>query len=105
MKATPGTGLKILTPKQMFKRLPIVLAQAKAGNTSENLLNEIRQITFIFCIKQIWGLLRQHQAVKDVFQRKVVISYSFFLRFMTIPMCFYDLILIIFHESLKICRF
>ena len=38
------TGLKILTPKQMLQRLPIALAQIKAGNNSESLLNEIRQI-------------------------------------------------------------
>ena len=43
---TTGTGLKILTPKQMLQRLPIDLAQVKAGNNSENLLNEIRQIVF-----------------------------------------------------------
>ena len=36
--------LKILTPKQMLQRLPIAVAQVKAGNASENLLNEIRQI-------------------------------------------------------------
>ena len=30
----------------MIQRLPIALAQVKAGNTSENLLNEIRQITY-----------------------------------------------------------
>ena len=39
-----GKRLKILSPKQMLQRLPIALAQIKAGNTSENLLNEIRQI-------------------------------------------------------------
>ena len=39
-----GTGLKILTPKQMLQRLPIALAKLKAGNNSESLLNEIRQI-------------------------------------------------------------
>ena len=44
LKATKGIGLKILTPKQLFQRLPIALAQVKAGNNSENLLNEIRQI-------------------------------------------------------------
>ena len=38
-KATKGTGLKISTPKQMFQRLPIALAQVKAGNNSESLLN------------------------------------------------------------------
>ena len=32
---------KVLTPKQMIQRLPIALAQVKAGNNSENLLNEI----------------------------------------------------------------
>ena len=37
---------KILTPKQMLQRLPIALAQVKAGNTSENLLNKIRQIIY-----------------------------------------------------------
>ena len=41
-RATKGTGLKILTAKQMFQRLPITLAQVKAGNNSESLLNEIR---------------------------------------------------------------
>ena len=43
---TKGKGLKILTPKQMLQRLPIALAQVKAGNNSENLLNEIRQIIY-----------------------------------------------------------
>ena len=38
---TLGKGLNILTPKQMLQRLPIALAQVKAGNNSENLLNEI----------------------------------------------------------------
>ena len=46
LKATKGTGLKILTPKQMLQRLPIALAQVKAGNNSQNLLNEIRQIVY-----------------------------------------------------------
>ena len=39
--------LKILTPKQMLQILPIALSQTKAGNTSENLLNEIRQIIYL----------------------------------------------------------
>ena len=41
-----GTGLKILTPKQMLRILPITLAQIKAGNNSESVLNEIRQIVY-----------------------------------------------------------
>ena len=45
-KTKNGTGRKILTPKQMLKRLPIALAQVKAGNNSESLLNGIRQIVY-----------------------------------------------------------
>ena len=41
-----GSGLKILTPKQMLQRLPIALGQIKAGNNSKSLLNEIRQIVY-----------------------------------------------------------
>ena len=53
-KATKATGLKILTPKQMLQRLPIALAQVKAGNDSESLLNEIRQIVYsMYQSKQI----------------------------------------------------
>ena len=43
---TEGKGPKILTPKQMLQRLPIALAQVKAVNNSESLLNEIRQIIY-----------------------------------------------------------
>ena len=46
LKATKGAGLKISTPKQLLQRLPIALAQVKAGNNSESLLNEIRQIVY-----------------------------------------------------------
>ena len=45
-KTKHGEGLKILTHKQMLQRLPIAFAQVKAGNTFENLLNEVRQITY-----------------------------------------------------------
>ena len=53
---TEGTGflnfdhskLKILTPKQKLQRLPIDLAQVKAGNNSENLLNQVRKIVYSF---------------------------------------------------------
>ena len=43
---TTGTGLKILTPKQLLQRLLIALAQVRAGNNSGKLLNEIRQIIY-----------------------------------------------------------
>ena len=41
-----GKGLKILTPDQMLSRLPTTLAQLKAGNNSEKLKNEIRQLLY-----------------------------------------------------------
>ena len=51
---TEGKGPKILTPKQMLQRLPIVLAQVKSGNNSESLLNEIRLIVYsLYQSKQI----------------------------------------------------
>ena len=43
---TKGTGLKILTSKQMLQRFPLALAQVKVGNNWENTLNEIRQIVY-----------------------------------------------------------
>ena len=54
---TGGTGLKILTSKQMLQRLPIALVQVKAGNNSESLLNEISKL-FILCISQSKSLKR-----------------------------------------------
>ena len=46
--------LKVLTPKQVPRRLPIALAQVKSGNNSESLLNEIRQIVYsLYQSKQI----------------------------------------------------
>ena len=53
---TKGTGLKILTPKQLLQRLPISLAQIKDSNNSESLLSEVRQIVYSFYqSKQITG--------------------------------------------------
>ena len=53
-----GIGLKILTSNQMLKKLPIALAQIKAGNNSESLLNEIRQIVYyLYRSKKITKML------------------------------------------------
>ena len=52
-------GLKILTPNQILKRLPIALAQVKAGNNSESLLKEIRQI--------VYSLYRSKEITKKVY--------------------------------------
>ena len=48
---TTGTELKILTPKQLLQRFPIILGQVKAGSNSENLLT-ISDKSFILCISQ-----------------------------------------------------
>ena len=58
-KSQKREGLKILTPNQMLKRLPIALAQVKAGNNSESLLNEIRQI--------VYSLYRSKEITKKVY--------------------------------------
>ena len=49
-------GIKVFSPKQMFQRLPIALAQKKAGNTSGNLLKEICQT--------IYSLYRTKEIIK-----------------------------------------
>ena len=54
-----GTEFKILNPNQMLKRLPIALAQVKAGNNSESLLNEIRQV--------VYSLYRSKEITKKVY--------------------------------------
>ena len=54
-----GTGLKVLTPNQMLKRLPIALAKTKASINSESFLNEIRQI--------IYSLYQSKEITKKVY--------------------------------------
>ena len=49
-----GQGIKILTPNQMLNRLPIALAQLQAGNNSNKLKNEIRQLLYsLYCSKNM----------------------------------------------------
>ena len=55
-----GQGLKILTPSQMLSRLPISLAQLKAGNNSEKLKNEIRQL--------LYSLYRSKKLTKQIYK-------------------------------------
>ena len=52
-KKKSGKGLKILTQNQMLNRLPITLAQLKAGNDSEKLKNEIRQLYSLYRSKKL----------------------------------------------------
>ena len=62
MREKQGEGLKIWTPKQMLQRLPIAVAKVEAGDTSENLLNEIKQIIYILYIEQN-KLLKKYPAI------------------------------------------
>ena len=55
-----GQELKILTPNQMLSRLPISLAQLKAGNNSEKLKNEIRQL--------LYSLYRSKKLTKQLYK-------------------------------------
>ena len=55
-----GKGLKILTPSQMLSRLPISLAQLKAGNNSEKLKNEIKQL--------LYSLYRSEKLTKEIYK-------------------------------------
>ena len=46
--STQETGIKILPPKPLLQRLPPLVAQVQSGNTSENLLNELRKLSIHF---------------------------------------------------------
>ena len=58
-----GQGLKILTPNQMLIRLPITLAQLKAGNNSQKLINEIRQL--------LYSLYRSKKLTKTIYNNLI----------------------------------
>ena len=60
---TDNSKLRILNPKQMLQRLPITLAQVKAGNNSENLFTEIRQI--------IYSLYQSKEITKKVYNNLI----------------------------------
>ena len=60
-KESAGRGLKILTPDQMFSRLPISLTQLKAGNSSQKLKNKIRQLLYsLYRSKKLTKKLYKH---------------------------------------------
>ena len=63
IKQKQGQGMKILTPNQTLSRLPISLAQLKAGNNSEKLKNEIRQL--------LYSLYRSKNMTKQVYNNLI----------------------------------
>ena len=62
---TEGQGLNILTPNQMLSRLPITLARLNAGNNSEKLKNEIRQL--------LYSLYRSKKLTKQLYKSLIYI--------------------------------
>ena len=56
-------GIKTLTPNQMLSRLPITLAQLRAGNNSEKLKKEIRQL--------LYSLYRSKNLIKQVYNNLI----------------------------------
>ena len=58
-----GQGLKILTPNQILRRLPVALAQLNAGNNSEKLKSEIRQL--------LYSLYRSKKLTKNIYKSLV----------------------------------
>ena len=64
-KELSGSGLKILTNKQMLSRLPILLAQIQAGNNSTKFKNEIRQV--------LYSLYRSKELTKTVYNNLIKI--------------------------------
>ena len=65
IKQQEGQGIKILTPNQMLNRLPIALAQLKAGNNSNKLKNKIRQL--------LYSLYRSKNITEQVYESLVSI--------------------------------
>ena len=63
IKKQQGSGLQILIPNQILSRLPISLAQLKAGNNSEKIKNEIRQI--------LYSLYRSKKLTKQLYKSLV----------------------------------
>ena len=63
LKKQLGEGLKILAPQQMLTCLPILLVQVQAGNNSQKLKNEIRQL--------LWSLYRSKKINKPVYERLI----------------------------------
>ena len=61
-----GTSLKILTNKQMLNRLPILLAQIQAGNNSNKLKNEIRQILYSLSRSKVLTKTAYNNLIKSI---------------------------------------
>ena len=73
-----GQGIKILTPNQMLSRLPISLAQLQAGNNSEKLKNETRQLLYFLyssknMTKQVYNNLIKYIRIENIIVHKIFV--------------------------------
>ena len=74
-----GQGIKIITPNQMLSRLPITLAQLKAGNNSEKLKNEISQLLYsLYRSKNMTQQLRNN-LIKHMLIKNTIIVHKIFI--------------------------
>ena len=67
-----GSGLKILTNKQMLNRLSILLPQVQAGNNSKSLKNEIRQILYSLYRSKVLTKTVYNNLIKSIRQSRVL---------------------------------
>ena len=67
-----GEGLKILTNKQMLNRLLILLAQIKAGNNSNSLKNEIRQILYLLYRSEVLTKTVYNNLIKSIHSEQYI---------------------------------
>ena len=61
-----GSGLKILTNKQMVNRSPILLVQIQAGNNSKTLKNEVRQILYSLYRSKVVTKIVYNNLIKSI---------------------------------------
>ena len=74
-----GQGIKILTPNQMLSSLPISLAQLKAGNNSEKLKNEIRQLLYSLYSSKNMTKPVYNNLIKPVSIKNIIIVHKIFI--------------------------
>ena len=74
-----GQGMKILTPSQVLSRLPISLAQLEAGNNSEKIKNEIRQLLYsLYCSKNITKQV-YNNLIKPIWIKNTIVAHKIFI--------------------------
>ena len=89
-----GKAIKMLTENQMLSRLPISLAQLEAGNNSNKLKNEIRQLFYsLYCSK---NMTRQvyNNLIKHIWIKNIIIVHEIFIIIMIMIMIIMIMIMI-----------